>query len=268
MRARVVERGNGYDPTMSADAASWISGASVVEVLRRHPDLGEGLGPEEFEEARKRCMAVSFALARGSLGCWPLNAKPDLELFGYLVLSGFLVRTVVIDRRHSAELIGPGDLVRPWGSAVDPQIEPDTRWRVCEPATVAVLDRTFHRCAVRWPALSHALLDRAFQRSRSLMFRLAIAEIPSIARRISMVLWHLADRWARVAVEGTLLPVRLSQATLADLICASRESVSRGLAELRRNDLVLVTPGGFLLRGRPPAELQQAPAPPELAAGA
>lgn len=251
-------RENGNRTSVSTDAVTRISEPSVVAVLERDPDLADGLRSDEFDEACRRCLALSFTLPRGSLGRWPLEAQPDPELLGYLVLSGFLARTVMIDARHSAEVLGPGDLVRPWGAPADATIEPGTRWRVSEPATIAVLDRTFHRCAVRWPQLSHALLDRAFQRSRSLMLRLAIAEVPSIARRVKLVLWHLAERWARVGPHGTVLSLRISQSTLADLVCASRESVSRALADLRRYDLVHVVDEGFLLRGGSPAELQAA----------
>lgn len=228
----------------------------MVRVLERDPDLADGLGPEELEEARRRCLAVSFTLPRGPLGEWPLEAQPQPDLLGYLVLDGFLARTVLIDGRHSAEVIGPGDLIRPWCAPTDATVEPDSRWQVSEPVTMAVLDLTFHWCTLRWPELSHALLDRAFQRSRSLMLRLTIAEIPSVPRRVTLVLWHLAERWARVRADGTLLRLRISQSTLADLVCSSRESVSRALRELRHFDLVQVTEEGFLLRGDSPAELR------------
>jgi CRP/FNR family transcriptional regulator, cyclic AMP receptor protein len=111
-----------------------------------------------------------------------------------------------------------------------------------------VLDERFHRCVAAWPRLIVALHERSAVRSHSLLVRLAIAEHPQIVRRVHLVLWHLADRWGRPEEDGVLLPIKLSRVTLADLVCSTRESVSRSLAELERRGLVRVQRNGYFLR--------------------
>jgi CRP/FNR family transcriptional regulator, cyclic AMP receptor protein len=96
-------------------------------------------------------------------------------------------------------------------------------------------------------------------RSHSLLIRLAIAEHPQIARRVHLVLWHLADRWGRPEERGVLLPINLSRVALADLVCSTRESVSRSLGELERRGAVSVRTNGYFLRFPAPVHL---PAPP------
>ena len=119
-------------------------------------------------------------------------------------------------------------------------------WRVEKTALLAVLDERFHRCSQRGRGSRGAA--PAFRlRSHSLLVRLAIAEHPQIARRVHLVLWHLADRWGQPAEDGVLLPLKISRVTLADLVCSTRESVSRSLAELERRGLVSVHGNGYFL---------------------
>lgn len=123
-----------------------------------------------------------------------------------------------------------------------------------EPARLAVLDGRFYEDAVRHPALVSALLGRSVRCSQSLLVRLALTEVRSMASRVHLVLWHLADRWGWVAPGGVVLPLRLSRTSLADLVCARREAVSRALSTLANLDLVHAHERGFLLSGSPPAE--------------
>ena len=137
-------------------------------------------------------------------------------------------------------------------------LDSTTAWRVEQTALLAVLDEQFHRCSAAWPRLAMALHERSVLRSHSLLVRLAIAEHPQIARRVHLVLWHLADRWGRPEEHGILLPINLSRVSLADLVCSTRESVSRSLGELERRGLVSVRSNGYFLRFPTPVDL---PAP-------
>ena len=55
--------------------------------------------------------------------------------------------------------------------------------------------------------------------------------------------------------DGTLLPVRLTHAVLADLVAARRPTVTSALSELTRLGVVRFTDDGWLLAGEPPGEL-------------
>jgi len=226
-----------------------------VALLEHDPDLGAALGETEFAQARRHCLVTALHLPRGELGALP-DAGRDPR--GYEVLSGFMSRTVLLDHRRSAEILGPGDVLFPRPLPGERTIAPTQRWRVHEEALLAVLDTRFDTYARRWPELNGALLQRSLQRSSSLMLRLAIAKTRIIARRVMLLLWHFADRWGRVGPRGTHLPLVLTRTILADLVCSTRETVSRALKDLERFDLVQALDDGFLLRGKSPAELHAA----------
>jgi hypothetical protein len=67
--------------------------------------------------------------------------------------------------------------------------------------------------------------------------------------------WGIADRWGRVTTDGVLVPVRLTHATLAELVGASRPSVSTVLKLLERDGLLARRKEGWLLHGEAPPAL-------------
>ena len=82
--------------------------------------------------------------------------------------------------------------------------------------------------------------------------------------RLLALLWHLADRWGKVGPDGTHVPLRLTHATLAQLVGAQRPSVTSALRGLEQRGLLRRLPegGGFLLFGEPPGDPEQALAQP------
>ena len=217
-------------------------GVSRVPLLDVEPGLGAQLRPEQLREARSRCLVSVVGLQRGKRVAAPADG-------GLLVVRGVLTWRLRVGDRSGAELLGRGDVIYP-----TPGQEEDA-WRVEETALLAVLDEGFHRCAAAWPRLAMALHERAVLRSHSLLLRLAIVEHPQIRRRVHLVLWHLADRWGSTKEDGAFLPLKLSRVALADLVCSTRESVSRALADLRRLGLVHERGTGFFLRSPRPIAL-------------
>ena len=65
------------------------------------------------------------------------------------MLDGLLIRRIGIDGRFGAELLGEGDLLRPWEQAhADWAAAPTVGWRAIAITRVAVLDhRVAHRLA-------------------------------------------------------------------------------------------------------------------------
>jgi hypothetical protein len=225
----------------------------MVEVLARDPELALGLPEAELEEARRACGARTVTIARGDWDMGELYRRPDG--FGLFLLSGFVVRRVGRAGRFGAELLGPGDLLRPWqtvgGFATRP-FEPV--WSVAVPAEVALLDAAFARRAAPYPTVAVQLVDRATLRSRHLVLALAIVQQPRVDRRLHWLFWHLADRWGRTGPEGVRVEVPLTHSLLGELVAARRPSVTTALSGLAAEGKVERDGGAWLLRGGPPVD--------------
>jgi CRP/FNR family transcriptional regulator, cyclic AMP receptor protein len=224
------------------------------QILREDPELADVLSPAERARAVEDCTARTARLARGRGG---VALRADLrDGIGLLVLDGLLLRRVGIDGRFSAELLGEGDLLRPWqGEDSGSTLTQTTGWRVLETARVAVLDIEAARCLSAYPALLGRLVGRALERARNLAINMAIIHQARVNVRLHMLFWHLAERWGRVRSEGVILPLNLTHAVLADLVAARRPTVTTALTELSRLGLVHTSGNGWLLSGDPPGEL-------------
>lgn len=231
--------------------------ASTCHILQEDSELAEAIPPERRAEAIEGCTATEL---RFSAGDGVSERSPLQNGVGILVLSGLLIRRVGIDGRFGAELLGEGDLLRPWQWEFDSTTLPvEMAWSIVQPSRVALLDDTFvRRCVGRYPELVSPLVGRAMQRARNLAVNMAIVHQARVDVRLHMLLWHLAGRWGRVRSEGTVLRLRLTHAVLADLVAARRPTVTSAISELNRNGLVRSTGDEWLLFGDPPVELGEA----------
>jgi CRP/FNR family transcriptional regulator, cyclic AMP receptor protein len=237
----------------------------VCHVLAEDPDLAEAVAVRERSGAVDHCIAPAISLPRGQWGGQLTDVTPDG--IGLLVLRGLLIRRVGIEAGSGAEILGQGDLLRPWqGEGAQSSLSRTTGWRILEPARVAVLDRSAAARFARYPELTGRLVARALERSRNLAAAMAIAGHTRVEVRLHMLFWHLADRWGRVRPDGVLVPLRLTHSLLGDLISARRPSVSTAFSQLARQGLVERISDGWLLHGDPPGELLEVQ-PVSVAAG-
>jgi CRP/FNR family transcriptional regulator, cyclic AMP receptor protein len=224
------------------------------QLLAEDVDLRSTIAPSEQERAIAHCVAPALSIPRGRWNADQMNVMTDG--IGLLVLGGLLIRRVGVDGRFGAELLGTGDLLRPWqGEDIYSTLPHTTGWRVIEPARLAVLDGGVAARLARYPSLTGALAARALNRARRLALMMAIIHHPRIATRLHMLLWHLADRWGRVRPDGVAVELRLSHSVLADLIAAQRPSVTGSLGTLADQRLIRPLSEGWLLLGDPPSEL-------------
>jgi CRP/FNR family cyclic AMP-dependent transcriptional regulator len=227
--------------------------SSPCYVLREDPELADAIPVERREQALEDCTAPVFWIQPG-----PWAGRGSLGFrggIGVLVLGGLMIRRVGIEGRFGAEVIGEGDLLRPNEESVSPLLPLTTEWSIVLPTRVAALDRTFEQCIAQYPELARALVARAIQRSKNLAVNMAIVHQARVDVRLHMLLWHLAARWGRVRTDGTVLRLRLTHATLADLVAARRPTVTTALSELSRRGLVSTDGESWVLSGEAPGEL-------------
>jgi len=234
---------------------SVLSGAAkrALPLLDIDSELADAVPVEDRELARAGFRAPAYTIDPGDWA--PPDALGRLELLGLMVTRGALIRDVTVGRNGVSELLGPGDVVRPWDHAEEVLQSPvpsECGWRALEATTLAVLDSRFGRLAGRWPSLMNVLMQRTTRRARMLTVQVAIGRLGGVALRLELLLWHLADRWGTVTREGVQLPLPLTHETLGRLVGAQRPSVTTALSELARRRVVKREPGGWLLCGSPP----------------
>ena len=220
--------------------------ASVC-VLELDPDLGDGIPRSQLDAARHACRAETFEVRRGE---WEpeVSAPNASDGFGLLVLSGLVCRRVVQGQRYGAELLGPGDLLRPWDRIGDwSSIPTASDWLVIEDARLAVLDRDFAGRCVGFPQIGVGLIRRGPLRSRYLAMLFAIVSERRVETRLTMLFWHLADRFGRMRGEWVEIPVPLTHRILSELVAARRPSVSTALTKLQEQGVLHRTPEGWRL---------------------
>lgn len=240
------------DREMGQASMNGTTAASVqpdaVRVLEADPDLADVLEENELEEATCALVAPAMTLTKGAWS--PRQTVPDVNgHLGVLVTEGILCREVAIGNSVCAELVGPGDLLRPWDGAGASALVPyEVRWQVLEQTRLALLGRRFTVTAARWPTLTSAFVSRAINRSQGLALAAAITCTTGLETRLLMLFRHLADRWGKVGQAGIMVPVPMTHELVGRLIGACRPSVSTALKQLERKELIArVHAGGWLL---------------------
>jgi CRP/FNR family transcriptional regulator, cyclic AMP receptor protein len=233
------------------------AGQQLISIVEADPDLGDLLDEGELERARHEALT---RVQRLSPGHWDASAalEPAAHHRGFLIIDGLLSRTVDVLGRRCVELVGNGDVMRPWqwddeGSHVRAEVG----WTILEPSRLAVLDHQLVLRLVPWPELGLELFNRGTRRAHHLAVALAIAHHQRVDDRLMLTLWHLAERWGRVHSDGIVVPLPLGHQRLADLIGARRQSVTTAMGGLTRSGAISRRDNGhWLLHGKPPAELR------------
>jgi hypothetical protein len=228
--------------------------AQVVRVLEHEPELAGGLSGEDLELAGRYLVARTEVLEPGEWRApWPGAEDPSGHI-GLLLLDGLVMRAQRVGSVVPAELLGSGDIVRPWQEGDEgSSLASEPRWQVLQRTRVAILDRRFARIAGRWPEVVSALMDRGVQRARLLSFQMGIGHLRRVDARLLLLFWRLSDRWGRVTPDGVVLPLGLTHGWLANLVGAQRPSVTTALGTLTNAGRIeRLEDGSWLLRGGPP----------------
>jgi CRP/FNR family cyclic AMP-dependent transcriptional regulator len=205
--------------------------SDLVSVLEVDPALAELVPSEQRAQARQATAAATIAFETGG---WqpPISVEQIRGGYGLLLLEGLLLRRAGIEGRHSAELLGAGDLLRPWQHGGGSTLDIEWSWRVVTPARCAVLDALWTQRAAAYPQIGAELAGRALGRSMRLATTMAIAQQPRLDERLWMLFWELADRYGKVHSDGVHLELPLTHEVLSHMVGARRPSVSGALTRL------------------------------------
>jgi hypothetical protein len=199
----------------------------VMSLIDADPELGELLDEREYESARREALA---RVSRLSPGVWDAAAalERDAHHRGFLIADGLMAREVDVMGRRCCELLGHGDVLRPWSwDAEGSHVQAEVGWTVLEETTLAVLDHGLVKRIVPWPTLGVELFNRGTRRAHHLAVALAISHHQRVDDR------------------------------LADLVGAHRPSVTTALGELTRaGSISRREDGHWLLHGAPPEQLR------------
>jgi CRP/FNR family transcriptional regulator, cyclic AMP receptor protein len=207
----------------------------TIAVLEADPDLATAVHEPELDAAQREAVAVVMKL---EVPRWdPSRIRIDTTegWLGLLFIDGLVMRRVTVGKRHACELLGPGDLIRPWDA--DREYDPlpiAVDWQVLSSTRLAVLDRSFALRVSRWPGITSRLVARVATRARHLALMQAVTHLPRANDRLLLLFWLLAERWGKVGRDGVHVQLPLTHEILAMLVGAQRPTVTialHGLAE-------------------------------------
>jgi CRP/FNR family transcriptional regulator, cyclic AMP receptor protein len=243
--------------TNRARAGTTIGAMEMTVVGDEQPDLVADVAAARRPAALAATRTAVLGVRVGPWAAEELHGPPGH--LGLLVLDGLLSREVQLGARSCVELLGAGDLLRPWDSLSEVStVEIDARWTVQSEIRLAVLDRALALRIGPFPEVVGALMSSLVRRSRWLAFHLAVCHLRQLDLRLRVMFWYMADRWGRVTPDGVVVPLRLTHELLGGLVGAHRSPVTRALGRLAEEGAILRRPdGSWLLRGEPPYELSQ-----------
>jgi hypothetical protein len=209
-----------------------MTAAAGVRLLEADPELGRDLDSDALEQARRAIVVPAIDIPKGpwtppGLGDPHVHGVP----LGVLVIDGTLRCDLDLGGRTCSRLLITGDLLLldRGESAVLP-----ARWSCSaeKPTRVALLDDRVLAAAVRWPAITRALIGRAAKQWCEGFVLQAIAQLPRVEDRVLALLWSLAERSGRMTRDGVRMDLAMSQSTLGQMVGAQRPTVSLALRQL------------------------------------
>jgi CRP/FNR family transcriptional regulator, cyclic AMP receptor protein len=222
----------------------------VIHVLEADPDLAANIPPDQVRVATEGAIAPIDVWSPGpwDVGAESIDGRGHL---GMLIVDGLLARRVSLGARTAIELLGPGDVLRPWVRS-DFTLA-DVNWTVIDGLRMASLDAAFARRIAPWPQIAGNLSDRILLRARVLAFHLAVCHVVTVEERLLLILWHFAERWGRMTRDGAIVRLGLTHELLAGVVGARRPPVTTALSALAQKGLVhRQDDGTWLLPGAPP----------------
>ncbi len=204
--------------------------AGRIALLDVDPDLAGGASRAEIAANRSRLTVPVFRLPAGPMPQPPARSRD--QRLGFLLLKGLLLYEVWVCGRTTAELLGTGDVVRPWPSETSGALACKVKWTVLEQSLLADLGSLDPARLSESRGFVEALVARCNDRAEAAAMQRSIAAQVRVDVRVLGYLWHLADRFGVVVPGAVKLNVPLTHAVLARLVGARRPTVTTALQRL------------------------------------
>ncbi len=200
------------------------------------------LPPEIETELRSHLRVFSFSAGET---IFIQNTSPRAV---YLVANGRVkvVRGTLEGRESILCMRGTGDYFCPV-PLLDGGRHLGTAVAITDVTLFSVEQEIFNDLCVRSPQLLSIVQSDCLSEMRHLLNRLEVFAFRSVKERLAITLLNQAEQDGK---NGRLPELRLTQQDLADLIGASRESVSRILKELERDNIVILGRGRITLKSK------------------
>jgi CRP/FNR family cyclic AMP-dependent transcriptional regulator len=210
---------------------------ATVSVVLADRRLRQVLDRDDVAQASRVSHARLVTVGTGRWEAWTGGDKTGA--LGALVIEGALCRKVSVGRYNSTELVGHGDVVRPWDdSGSGAVLRSDVDWVVVERAKLALLDASFVRAIAAWPELIGELVTRGMRRSDAYASLVAATRVKRVDLRLLALFCQLAERWGRPSTGGVVVPIQLTHAQLASIVGAHRPSVTSALTRLADREIL------------------------------
>lgn len=214
--------------------------AHAQALLDLDADLGEAIPAAEYETARRRSAVRVVRVDGPRLDPSDYELRTPDQCLGLFLVEGVVVHRVVVSSRAACELLGTGELCRPWDEDGDYTPLPiKVDWLVLGSARMAVLDRDFALRMAPWPSVFAKLMQRAAARPRHLAVGQAVTHLTRSHTRLLLMFWLLAERWGKVVRDGVVIELPLTHQLLAMIVGNRRPSVTIALARLRDDGLLI-----------------------------
>lgn len=224
----------------------------LPELLSRS-ELFAGTSPEAFEPLTQA--AVSRRFGRHEV-IWQAGDPADSM---YLVVSGEVVvsRSGPDGQEYVVEAFVPGDVVgqlhfferAPMRTLDGRAAEPTTCWVVPRRDFLTLLEQRPDIMRAMLRTYSRWIVERHLH-DADISFR-------NVSAQVAIQLVHLAERYGQPTDQGVLIELGITETTLANMVGASRENVSRAIAKLRRAGWLRREQGRGRLSLTDPGELRR-----------
>src|SRR5436190_19095024 len=230
----------------TADGRVWpLHPAGRIALLDVDPDLAGHATPAEIAALRDKLTASVYRIPSGTM---PAPPRRDGHL-GYLVLKGLLPYERSACGRATAELLGAGDLVRPWGREMTGMLSTHAKWTVLEQVLLADLGAVGTSRISDSREIVESLVTRCADRAEAVAIQRSITAHVRVDVRVLAYLWHLAERFGVVLPGAVKLDVPLTHAVLARLVGARRPTVTTALQRLIQLGYLRRESRAFILLG-------------------